>query len=202
MTFQGLFEDGLVGHHHTQVDDLETVTAQDDAHDILTDVVYVAVGCGQHDTGPFFFPVFSFLVDIGLQQGHSILHHLSRFHHLGQEHLPFTKQSTDMFHRLHQRLFNHVDGSSVLLEGLRDILFQVLAHALAQRIGQSFLDGFLPPGVFRHGDSVPLSGVGCLLFLIQLGRQFYQSFGGSVVFVQDDILHRLEQGGFDVVVNL
>ena len=145
LALPGLLQYGFVGHHHPQVNNLETVTVEHDAHNILSYVVHVAVGSGQHHARPFLFLGPSLCVDKGLQMGHGLLHHLGRLHHLGQEHLTFAKQLADVLHGLHQWLFNHVDGATIFLQSLRDILSQVLAHALAQGIEQSLLNTFGAP---------------------------------------------------------
>ena len=47
----GDFENLLAGNHHPQVDHFVVVAAQDDAHDILADVVHVPFDGGHDDAG-------------------------------------------------------------------------------------------------------------------------------------------------------
>ena len=50
-------KDGLLVHHDAQVDDVETVAAQNDAQDILADIVYVALDRRVNDHRPAGRPV-------------------------------------------------------------------------------------------------------------------------------------------------
>ena len=76
-------------HHHAEVDDLVVVAAEHHAHDVLADVVDVALDGGDEDAPlapaarrP---PRFSASMN-GSEVGHRLLHHARALHHLGQEH--------------------------------------------------------------------------------------------------------------------
>ena len=45
----GGIEDRVARHHHAEVDDLVVVAAEDDADDVLADVVHVALDGGEDD---------------------------------------------------------------------------------------------------------------------------------------------------------
>ena len=77
LSLKCLFQDGFVGHHHAQINHIETVTAQHDAYDILADVVYIAIGGGQHHARAFRLLRALFFIDVRLQQSDGILHDLS-----------------------------------------------------------------------------------------------------------------------------
>ena len=91
----------------------------------------VAIGCGHDNTRTLAVRSAVFCIDIRLQQGYSLFHDLGRFNDLRQEHFSFAKELTDMFHSLHERLFDDINGASVFLQGFRDVLGQMVADALA-----------------------------------------------------------------------
>ena len=158
----------------------------------------VTIGRGQNHAGMCRTVTVLSFVDIGLQQGYGILHDLGRFHHLRQEHLSLAKQLADMFHRLHQRLFDDIDGATVFCQCLRDVLRQVFADTLAQGIGQTLLDGFGAPisnPAWRTCGLTSRTGE-------YSSSEGDEAFGGTVVGIQNDILYGLKQRGFDVIVDL
>ena len=111
---QGGLENRLARHHNAEVNHLETVARQHDADNVFTDVVHVAIGRGKHNAR--FLPPVSLFRSGGVlcrEDGNSVLHHLSRTDNLWQEHLSFAKQDTDMFHRLHERTFDDLDGLTI-----------------------------------------------------------------------------------------
>ena len=104
------FQDGFLVHHHAQVDDLETVAPQDDARDVLADVVDVALDRRVDDDRPLRGLLAGF--HVRLQDRHRVLHHLGRFHDLREEHLSLAEPSADFLHPRHERPFNDLYGRS------------------------------------------------------------------------------------------
>ena len=121
--FRGL-QDGFLIDHHAQVHHLEAVAPQDDARDVLADVVDVALHRRVDDDRPLRGLLAG--LHVRLQEGHRVLHHLGRFHDLREEHLPFAEASADFLHPRHQRPLDHLHGRSQPLSrgihGLRQSL--------------------------------------------------------------------------------
>ena len=112
--FRGL-QDGFLVDHHTQVHHLEAVAPQDDARDVLADVVDIALHCRVDDDRPLRGLLAG--LHVRLQQGHRILHHLGRFHDLRKEHLPFAEATADFLHPRHERPLDYLHGRSQPLPG-------------------------------------------------------------------------------------
>jgi hypothetical protein len=86
--FPGRVQDLVGRDHDAQVDDLVAVAAEHHADDVLADVVHVALDRGDDDRPlEVAAGALLFLLDVGHQVGHGLLHHARRFHHLRQEHL-------------------------------------------------------------------------------------------------------------------
>src|SRR6185369_13204340 len=105
------------GHHDAEVDDLEVVTLQHDADDVLADVVDVALHGGEHDLAGGIAAVAGhaigevarlFLFHERHEVSDRLLHHAGRLHHLRQEHFSVTEEIADNVHAGHQRAFDHV----------------------------------------------------------------------------------------------
>ena len=107
MLFGGL-QDRFLVHHHAQVHHIESVAAEDDARDILADVMDIPLDRRVNDDRAL-RRLFSG-VHIGLQNGDGILHHLGGFHHLRQEHLAGAEAFSDFLHSRHQRPLNDLYG--------------------------------------------------------------------------------------------
>ena len=75
-------KDGLGGHHHAQIDDLEVVALQHHADDILADVVHIALHRGHKNLalGRATGALLGF--DERHQVSHGFFHHPCRLHHL------------------------------------------------------------------------------------------------------------------------
>ena len=107
----GGLQDVLPRHHDAEVDDLEAVALQDDADDVLADVVNVALD-GRHDDPALALGragLFLLLFDEGDEVRDRALHHARRLHHLRQEHLARAEQVADDIHAVHQRPFDDLD---------------------------------------------------------------------------------------------
>src|SRR5579862_3220538 len=109
----GAFENFFTWDHHAHVDHFIVIACENDADDVLADIVNVTFDRGEHD--------FSLCLDhlaggshrhfFGLhewsQMRHGLLHHSGGFDDLGQEHLAGSEQITDDTHAIHQRPFDH-----------------------------------------------------------------------------------------------
>ena len=109
----GALEDFFARDHDAQVDDLVVVAGEDDADDVLADVVDVALDGGEKDFalrlddlaggghGGFFG------LHEGRQVGDGFLHHAGGLDHLRQEHFARAEEIADDAHAGHQRAFDH-----------------------------------------------------------------------------------------------
>ena len=100
-------EDPLRRHHHAEVDDLEVVALEDDADDVLADVVDVALDGRDHDLAVGARRLARFLVQERHEVRDRLLHDARGFHDLRQEHLAGAEQVADHVHAVHQRPLDH-----------------------------------------------------------------------------------------------
>ena len=187
-------QDLVGGHHHPEVDHLVVVAAQHHAHDVLADVVDVALDRGHHDPalGP---PRARHLLRLQerLQVGHRLLHDAGALDHLGQEHAARPEQLPHHVHAVHERALDHGQGPAELLSRLLRVGLDVVHDALDQRVGEALLDRAPPPGVLLHrGLALLLDGIG----------EGQQTLGGVGAAVQQHVLHQLEQVLGDLLVDL
>ena len=107
----GGLQNVLPRHHHAEVDDFETVALQDDADDVLADVVNVAFDRRHHDPTLALrcAGCFLLLLDEGDKVRDRPLHDARGLHDLRQEHLARSEQVADDVHSVHQRPFDHLD---------------------------------------------------------------------------------------------
>ena len=193
----GLFPDGgvqdlLAGRHHAEVDDLVAVALQHHAHDVLADVVHVALDRRDHQA-PAAGHAAALLFDIGDEMGHGLLHDPGRLDHLRQEHPAGGEQVAHDVHAIHQRALDHVQRPFAALPGGLGVLHHVGVQPVHQRIAQSL----------RQRQSAPLLLVAVLprsLPLVFL-RQLQQPLARARVAIEDHVLHRVAQPLGDVLVH-
>ena len=190
----GRLQDRRPRHHDAQVDDLEIVALEDDADDVLADVVDVALD-RRHDDPALRLRAFGLLrLDEGKQVGDRLLHDARRLHHLRQEHLTGAEQVADDVHAVHQRPLDDLDRAGGGEPRLLGILDHMGVEALDEGVLQPLGDGQQPPflgRLLRH-RAVALEAVG--------DRQ--QPVGGVGPAVEHDVLARLAQLGVDGVVDV
>ena len=143
-------EDAVGRHHHAEVDHLVVVALEDDADDVLADVVDVALHRGEQDAAGKAGLAGAVLALLLLHERHQVgdrlLHHPRRLHHLRQEHLAGAEQVADHVHAGHQRPFDHVQrrlGGKPRLLGVR---LDEVGDALDERMLQPLVDRPLAPG--------------------------------------------------------
>ena len=107
----GRAQDVIAGDHDAQVDDLEVIALQHHTHDILADVVHIALHRGHQDLAIGAVALGFLFLDKGLQVGHRLLHDPGTLDHLRQEHLALAKQVSHHVHTVHQRALDHLDGA-------------------------------------------------------------------------------------------
>ena len=192
--FGGL-ENVLGRHHDAKIDDLVIVAGENDADDVLADVVHVALDRRHQDLagaaaalrvaagGLFFFHV-------GQEIGHGLLHHAGGLDHLGQEHLALAEKVADDVHAVHQRAFDDMERALGAWRGLLGIGLDIFGDAVDQRMGDALLDRLLAPGEILG------PGFAAAPALVALGK-IEQAFGGIGAAVEDHVLAGLAQFGLD-----
>ena len=197
-----LGEDGLAGDHHAEVGDLESVAAEHDAEDILSDVMDVALDGGEQDARLAGAVLRG--AHVGLQDLDGVAHHLGRLDDLGEEHLAGGEAFAHAGHAVHQRTLDDVDRAALLLQGLHEVLLQGRRAAADERSDEALGDRAAFPAFFcqvpcffggpARISRVFLAGFGHLL------RQGDQALRGFRVAVQDYVLDGVQQPGLDGVV--
>ena len=185
------------GNHHAKVDDLVIVAGEHHAHDVLADVMHIALHGGHENLACGGAPraASSLLrLHIGHEHGHRLLHHTGGFHHLRQKHLAGPKEIADHIHARHQRAFDDVERAHGGEPRLLHIGVDEFGDAVHQRIFEALGDGLLAPG------QILLLGFDALaLELIGDGEQ---SLGGVRAAVEHHILAGLAQFRRDLLINL
>ena len=126
MDFLSFSQKDILGHHHAEVYDFETVASQNHAHDVLTYIMHISLYRGQQHLSRRAVTVGTLCFDVGLQYGHSLFHGACRLHHLWKKHLTFSKQLAHQIHALHQGALYDVHSLGVGLQGLVEEFFQSL----------------------------------------------------------------------------
>ena len=176
-------ENVVTGHHDAQVHDFEVVALQNDADDVLADVVDVALDRRQHDLAVGTAIAVLLLLDIGNEVANGLLHHACRFHHLRQEHLAGAEQVADDIHTRHQRTLDHVERTPGGTSGLLGVVDDILIDAVHERILESLANVEFTP------RQVLAARGGAALLILVLLRHLEQFLGG--------IGHAIEHHVFD-----
>jgi hypothetical protein len=176
-------------------DDVEVVALEHHAHDVLADVVHVALDCRHHDLalglGRGAQALLLFL-DVRDEVRDRLLHHARGFHHLGQEHLPEPKRSPYDVHAVHERPLDHLQRALELQPRLLRVLDDVLRDALHEGVHQPVAHRGAAPGLILGGVLLlPLEAVG----------EFHEPLGRIRPAVEDHVLDALEQVLRDVRVD-
>src|SRR5690606_20650763 len=133
----GRFEDGLDRYHDTEIDDLVIVAGQHHAHDVLADIVDVALDRGHQDFSGAVMRAIGFGFHEGQEMGDGLFHDARGFDHLGQEHLARPEQVADDVHAGHQRTFDDVQRALGLESRLLGVGDDIFGYAIDQRVGDA-----------------------------------------------------------------
>ncbi len=192
------FEDLGGRHHHAEIDDLVIVAGENDADDVLADIVDIALHRRhQHLAGRLALIAAVqalFLFHIGKKNGNGLLHHTGGFDHLRQEHLARTEEIADHIHARHQRTFDDMQRTGRLLARLFRIRIDVFGDAIDQRMLQPLFNGEFAP---RQILNLALLGT-CTP--VTFGN-FKQPFGRVGVAVQHHIFASLAQFRIDALID-
>ena len=202
---RGAFENPFAGDHHPHVDDLVVVAGQNDADDVLANVVHVALDGCEHD--------LSLRLDhlagrsqrslLGFHEGrqvrHGLLHHAGRLDHLGQEHLAGSEQIAHHAHASHQRAFDDQQRAAQLDAGFLGVDLDVGVNPLDQCVRETFFDRAVAP---FFGLLFIRNRAGARLGSLQCLAEVYQALGGVSAAVQEHILDQHLQLRLNLLVDL
>ncbi len=134
----GDVEDPVRRHHHAEVDHLVAVAAEDDADDVLADVVDVALDGREHDASRG-RALGLLRLHVRLEVGDRTLHRARALHDLRQEHLPRPEEVADDLHPVHERPLDHVERPGRRLPRLLGVLLDVVDDPVDERVREPLL---------------------------------------------------------------
>ena len=148
----------------TQVDHRVAVVAEDDVNQVFADVVDVTLYRREDDFTPG--RVLRFVHEL-FQVVHGRFHCLGRLQHLGDDQLVVVEQAAHLFHAVHQRTVNDVEGCQAFGALAFEVVDQPLFGALDDVVGQPFIerqvgDDFLGP---RRGATEVLGDAGNMVLV-------------------------------------
>ena len=176
----GFLHNLLGRNHYAKVHNVVVVARHHHRHDVLADVMYVALdGCHQHLAGcGRSLLLVSF--DVGLQYCHRLLHRAGGLHHLREEHLAATEQLAHRVHAVHERAFYDVHGLREGGQGFLNVFLHIFRHTLHQRCGQALCHVLLAPFglclAYRCCASSRCAVLQRFLLLLYLVSQLYKAF--------------------------
>ena len=190
-------ENFLARDHDAKVDNLVVVTSENDAHDVLADVVHVALDRGHEN--PSLRLRIGVCSALGLhvrgQPRDGFFHHARALHNLGQEHFSRAEEIPDDLHAVHQRAFNHEESALVFGERLLRIGVHEIHNALDERVLEAVLDGAFAPG------EIGSRGGAAAGFRFDRVREIDEPLGGIVAAVEEHVFNEIAKVGRDFLVN-
>ncbi len=203
--FLGGAQDALGAHHDAEIHDAVIVAGQHHRHDVLADVVHVALDGGQHHGaspgaaggsgraggrascrgGARLLALY-----VRQQHGDRLAHDACALHHLRQEHLSLAEEAADDVHPLHQGALDHVQRARQRKPDLLDVLRDVRHDSSPERITHTLVGGQGSPRVVGLAR---FSGLG-------RARHFQQALGGVRPARQQQVLDPVAQVGGNILV--
>ena len=126
-------EDPVRRNHDAEVDHLVAVAAEDDADDVLADVVHVALHGRHHDAGCR-GALRLLRLHVRLEVRDRALHRARALHDLRQEHLPGAEEVADDLHPVHERPLDDVERPRGLAPRLLRVLLDEVDDAVHERV--------------------------------------------------------------------
>ena len=117
----GRLDDHVFGNHHAEVHHVVAVTGHDHGHDVLADVVHVALDGRDDDLAAACGVCVLAGFDVRLQDFYGLLHGTCGFHDLREEHLAFTEEAADFVHAVHERAGNDSDGAVATVDEFHQV---------------------------------------------------------------------------------
>src|SRR5256885_1690506 len=187
-------ENLLARHHDAEVDDLEVVTLQHHADDVLADVVHVALDRGHDDAavGALRSRVLA-LLDERHQVRHRALHDARALDHLRQEHLAAAEQIAHHIHAVHERAFDDLqrplDRQPCLFRVRDDVVIDALDEGVLEALGH------------RQLAPLPILRAARAALALEARRDLEQPLGGIRAPVENHVLARRPQLRLDLFVD-
>ena len=141
---------GLRRDLDAEVDHLEAVVREDDLHQVLADVVDVALDGRQHHLAA---GAGGLGIHELLEVGDRRLHGLGALQHLGDDELVVVEEPADLGHAGHQGAVDHVERRRALGQLAVEVLAQPAAAAVHNIAGQPLVQGLLGAHHRRPGGA-------------------------------------------------
>ena len=198
----GALEDFFAGDHDAEVDDFVVVAGEDDADDVLADVVDVAFDGGEEDlalrlddlAGGGHGGFFGF--HEGREVGDGLLHDAGGFDHLREEHFAGAEEVADDAHAVHERAFDDEQRAAQLDAGFFGVDLDVGVDAFDERVREALFDGAVAPlfGLLFAGDCAGAGG-------FEGFAEVDQALGGVGAAVEEDVFDQDFELGLDLFVD-
>ena len=121
-------------HFDAQIDHAIAVIGQDDIHQILADIMHIALHRAQHD-GAFFLALDTF--HIGFEIGNGGLHGFRRLQHEGKLHLAGAEKLPHHLHAIQQNIIDDGKRGNALGQSIGQFIIQPLAVAINNAVLQA-----------------------------------------------------------------
>ena len=192
----GTLNDSLGRHHYAEVDYLKTIAAHNHAHNILANVVHIALHGGNHSATGFLCLALALTVglDERIEPRHSLLHGAGTLHHLRKEEFALAKEFAHVVHTGHERSVNHSKCRTFHPVALIEYSLYALGDAAHNHHLEPLVCGkrskVIGCRVSRHGCSALLQRVG----------KSHQTVGSLLVAVENHIFNGNAQLGGNILI--
>ena len=186
-------EDLLFWNHDAQIDDVIVVASEHHAHDVLADVVHVALDRGEENLAGLFALAFRRGFEVRCEPSHGLLHHACTLDDLREKHLAGTEKVSHDVHAVHQWAFDDLQWGTDFGEDFSDVGLDVLCGALHEGVFNAVPHRELAPGIVLLGLRAGLT--------LEPFSKVDETLCGVVPAVEQHVLHALEEVGGDVVID-
>ena len=151
LLLDGLAHNLFGRNHHSHVDYLVVVACHHHTHNVLSDVVDVALYSGNEHLSGFGSTLGATLLDMWLEDGYGLLHGAGSLNYLWQEHLSAAEELTNGIHAVHQRSLDDVDCLGIDSERLGKVGLKMVANTLDKGILEALGKGEVAPLLMLSG---------------------------------------------------
>ena len=179
-------------HLDAKIDHAIAVIGQDDIHQVLADIMHIALHRAQHDGALF---LAGNLFHVRFQIGHGGFHRLGRLQHEGQLHLAGAKQFADHLHAIKQNIINDGKRRDTLGERVGQFIIQPLAVTINDAILETPFHCFR--ALLRRGIGSFAAGEKLQQFLervISLSAAIKDQIFRNLYLLRRDLMQRLNLG--------